>query len=657
MTGFGKPQRNTESSKDKASKSRTKEAIKNSIIAYQQGDLEGAKTGLEKILQADQTNSLVLGILATVEKALGNKEKALKLFKKSTDLSQNNSDILNNYASILMEKDFAKSIYFSDKAVKISPENSSYLVRNGYLKWKAGDLDNALKVTIKAIRLDPKLVDAHLNLGSMYKDLGNLNQALISTLRSLELNPDNPDAHMNLGGIYKDLGKLDQALSSTLKSLELNPDNPATLVNLGNIYKSLERIEEAKTAFNQVLRATKKDTSTITKILNFYDSINEEELLKKAIIYLKSVLPGESLRIKMYEARELFRQKKYEESWEKLPTLDSTAKHLNDYFSIKKYHSFRAQIAEKNNNYDAAYYSFKASQVDPLLRLIDHKKEHERIDQYIKLSINMSKHGSPDYTCNPIQNASHPVFLLGFPRSGTTLLDTVLRSHPDVEVIEEKAPLALTERFGIKSLGSQIFNFNSLNEDDLNKMREFYITQLKIHSTDSGKLIIDKLPLHTIAIPLINLLFPNAKIIFALRHPCDSILSCFQQTFKPNRAMANFTDLEKAIDFYDKVMHGWTIYNKNLDLDHITSKYEDLVINFDENISKALKHINLPWNDGVRNYRRTALNRPFINTPSSSQVIQPLYKSSIGRWKNYQKYFSEHMYKLNPWINYFGYDL
>ena len=405
------------------------------------------------------------------------------------------------------------------------------------------------------------------------------------------------------------------------------------------------------------MRATKKDTNIVTIILDFYDSINEEELLEEAIICLKSALPSKSTRITMYEARTQFRQKKYEDSWAKLPRLNLASKDLKDWFCMSKYHAFRAQIAEKNNQYDDAYYSFEASQIDPLYKSINHKKEHYRVHEYISLSENMSKDRASIDFINQTQSDSHPVFLIGFPRSGTTLLDTILRSHRAVEVIEEKDPLHLTEILGINNLQRQISNFNSLKENDLNAMRKTYNSRLKFHSKDAGKLIIDKLPLHTIAIPLINLLFPNARVIFALRHPCDSILSCFQQAFKPNTAMANFTTLDRSVDFYDKVMNGWITYNENLNVDHTISKYEDLLDNFDESVLKVLKHLNLPWDDGVREYRNTAKNRKFIKTPSASQVVQPLYKSSVGRWKNYQKYFSEHMDKINPWIDYFGYSV
>ena len=269
MAGFGKPQKLKRIIKQGSSRSQTEEAIKQSIIKYQQGDLKGAKTALEKTLQADHHNSFALGLLATIEKALGNNERALKLFKRSTDISQDNLDILHNYSILLAAVDPTKAIWFSDQAVNKSPTNSRYLERNGYLKWQAGDLDNALEATLKAIRLDPTLVDAQVNLGCIYQALGDLDQALASTLKSLELKPDNPDAHMNLGEMYRKLGKPDQALASTLKSLELKPDQPDALINLFLVYGE----EDLSSLKSLALRAIDRN-HTILNNLSFIEAIS-----------------------------------------------------------------------------------------------------------------------------------------------------------------------------------------------------------------------------------------------------------------------------------------------------------------------------------------------------------------------------------------------
>ena len=175
------------------------------------------------------------------------------------------------------------------------------------------------------------------------------------------------------------------------------------------------------------------------------------------------------------------------------------------------------------------------------------------------------------------------------------------------------------------------------------------------YKTKNVNLFIDKLPLNTVCLPLIKLVFPNAKIIFTHRHPYDTVLSCFQQSFFPNSAMANLVSLKSSSIMYDQVMNAWDTYKNNLPLDFITSKYENLIEDFDGHALKILEFLGFGWDENVKNYRKTAIDRGKINTPSSSQVVQPLYKSSIGKWKNYEKYFEDCHQYLEKWISYFDY--
>ena len=229
MAGFGKPQQGRKV-KRQTSTTKIEEIIRQSLIAYQQGNLTSAKALLDKTIEAHRANSFALGLLATIEKALGNNETAIQLFESSLGINQNNPDFLHNHSDLLQDKDLTKAVKLSNKALEISPDNSKYLERNGYLKWKAGDLDNALKATIKAIEFKPDLVDAHTNLGSIYKDLGNLDQALAYTLKSLELKPDNPNAHMNLGEIYFEIADHKKAEEEFDLAIDLNkqPKDSAT---------------------------------------------------------------------------------------------------------------------------------------------------------------------------------------------------------------------------------------------------------------------------------------------------------------------------------------------------------------------------------------------------------------------------------------------
>ncbi|QNI57108.1 TPR repeat-containing protein [Synechococcus sp. BIOS-U3-1] len=244
MAGFKKSAKNLRS-KQRPKESQTEEIISKALTAYQEGDLQKAKKLAKNGLRLDQENSFLLGILATIEKALGNHKRASQLFEVSINISQEHPDILHNYSGLLQEKDLQKAINLSKKAIAMKPNNSNYLERIGHLLWKAGELENALEATTKAIALKANNPNSYLNLGNIHKDIGNLDQALSSTLKSLELKPDNPEAHMNLGSIYQELGNLDHALASTLKSLELKPDNSGAHMNLGAIYQDKGNLDKA----------------------------------------------------------------------------------------------------------------------------------------------------------------------------------------------------------------------------------------------------------------------------------------------------------------------------------------------------------------------------------------------------------------------------
>jgi hypothetical protein len=119
--------------------------------------------------------------------------------------------------------------------------------------------------------------------------------------------------------------------------------------------------------------------------------------------------------------------------------------------------------------------------------------------------------------------------------------------------------------------------------------------------------------------------------------------------------MSHFRSIESASKIYDLTMHMWIDYNSKLKMNSITSKYEDLIDDFNTHISGILDFLEVKWDENIKNYRNTALKREKINTPSSSQVVQPLYKSSINKWKNYEKYFKNSNEYLDKWVSYFEY--
>lgn len=247
-------------------------------------------------------------------------------------------------------------------------------------------------------------------------------------------------------------------------------------------------------------------------------------------------------------------------------------------------------------------------------------------------------------------NGPNIAFLVGFPRSGTTLLDTFLMGHPQTCVIEEGKMLelaagALGEPPGL-----------AWSPDLVDRARTAYLGELSRH-VPSGftGVIIDKHPLNMLRLTVAYAIFPSAKVIFAQRHPCDVVLSGFMQNFQLNYAMANFLDIADAGDFYDAAMSMWMRSHDAVPLPVHSVTYERLTEVPGSELRPALEFLGLDWNEGVLDHQVTAANRGAISTASYDQVVQPLSRAPSGRWRRYQKQLKSVLPTLLTWAERLGY--
>jgi tetratricopeptide (TPR) repeat protein len=244
-----------------------------------------------------------------------------------------------------------------------------------------------------------------------------------------------------------------------------------------------------------------------------------------------------------------------------------------------------------------------------------------------------------------------PAFLLGFPRSGTTLLDTFLMGHPDVCVLEEKPMMIEAEQL----LGPTV-DLPLRAQRDLERARDAYFAELDRHvDARFGGLVVDKLPLNMVAIAKIHCLFPDARIIFAQRHPCDAVLSGFMQSFTLNDAMACFLEIDTAADLYDAAMKVFTNGREVLRLDVQDLVYEQLIVDPEVALRPLIDFLELEWRPELLDHQRTASRRGVINTPSYDQVSRSLSKSPSGRWKRYASQLEPALPLLLPWAERLGY--
>ena len=230
-----------------------------------------------------------------------------------------------------------------------------------------------------------------------------------------------------------------------------------------------------------------------------------------------------------------------------------------------------------------------------------------------------------------------PVFLVGFPRSGTTLLHAIIESHSKIAVIEEKPILHITLDQTFPKFRSNLHEFIELLDEELiDILRRKYIENIKLYvsSNCEAQFFVDKMPLNIIELPLLAILFPEAKFIVATRHPMGSIFSCWRQNFKLNDAMANFTSLLKTKKLYMIAMKIYLEVRRQFRIDVHALNYERMVENYQKEVSTLLKFLDLEWEESIADYRLNVQNKIFT-TPSHNQIIEPIYQSSIESWKKF----------------------
>ena len=246
------------------------------------------------------------------------------------------------------------------------------------------------------------------------------------------------------------------------------------------------------------------------------------------------------------------------------------------------------------------------------------------------------------------------VFLVGFPRSGTTLLENVLAAHPEVVSLEEKDGLvpAMSAYFGN---GGGLERLAALSSGEAVRQRDAYWSLVRGFGVEPrGRVFIDKMPLSSINLPIIAKLFPGARILFAQRDPRDVVLSCFRRRFGMNASMYELLTLEGAAAYYDAVMRLAERYRERLPLAQHLVRYESLVEDFEGTARAACDFLGLEWDAGMHDFAARARNRG-ISTPSAAQVARGLNREGQGAWRRHRNQMAGVLPLLAPWVERFGY--
>jgi tetratricopeptide (TPR) repeat protein len=487
--------------------------------------------------------------------------------------------------------------------------------------YSAGQFSQALALAEKMEREHPEHPLLLNLMGLIYTAMLNAEDATVRFNKAIELRPDVPDSHYYLGNTLFEKGDLTAATACFRRAIELKPDY-------------LE-------AHNKLCQAL--------------DRANHADQLADALANARAQCPGEYPALQLRESELLKRQKEFAAA---RSLLEGSAWRDADIETQEAAAYLLCDLCDRLDDPDAAF-----AYADDANRICAAGLAAQRTDRsaYFRLIEDLGKAFTAQdiaawSACRSDEDRPDPVFLVGFPRSGTTLLNTILHSHPGITTTEEVPTVFALESAMREMMGGSLAGLAGLDAGQIESLREVYFNELAKHVEASAQqLVVDKLPLNLVQAGVIYRVFPQARFVFAQRHPCDAVLSCYMRAFQMNEGMVNCLDLASAARLYDKVMQLWQLYGDKLDLKVHTVRYESLISDFDATVSACLEFLGMDWDDAVRNYADTAHRSAQISTPSYDQVTQALYKEASGRWQRYRDRLEPVLPVLLPWAEHLGY--
>lgn len=454
-------------------------------------------------------------------------------------------------------------------------------------------------------------------IGVSLAKLGHADDAVAVFREAIALQPNSPPLQMRLGWALELQGDLVSARAAHERALALKPDYTEVLGRLAYLATRRGDIAEARSLAEQALAL---DVNQSSAQLALSTAEIEEKQYPAAEIRLTRLLTN--------------------------PQLSDTDR----YVAI----GLMGDLYDRQGRMDKAFAQYeKANAVGHRLPGTTYGS-HSMFDVVKNLTGYMEKAEPPPHQRQSGNTPAAHVFLIGFPRSGTTLIEQVLACHPAIATLEEKDTLADAIRayFGRPQDLEKLW---SAGETDLAHQRELYWNRVRGYGVaPEGKVVVDKTPINTIYLPLIARLFPDARIVFALRDPRDVVLSCFRRRFKTNALTSEFTTIKRTAQFYDAVMRLAEIYRAKLNLGYHYIYHESLVDSFEFQLRKLCDFLGLPWTDAFWSFADQSKTRG-VNTPSSVQLVRGLNSEGIGQWRHYRPQMEGVLPLLDPWVLRFGY--
>lgn len=588
------------------------------------GALSAAEAKCLQVLGAHHHHPDALQLLGRVLHSQGRHADAVRVFNALTLMQPTVAEHWSNLGTALRStQQYDNAIAAFDRALRLGPPSATLLYNLGVLQMERCDYNAAYLALRDAAKLAPRDATIRWGFAQCCYDLINVEEARGALEDWQNLEGLTVEITVRIVSLLVMLGESRRAASAIEKLVASPPQRGAAAVGLASILERLHRLDEAR-ALLACIEANDPALNTDPEKLLLSAVLAERTGDREAALgYLRSAL--ENKREFTHRYHYLF----------PLARIHDALGHYEEAFAAAE-EAHRSQIAfleqamGRSAQAESRILARAATNCDP-----------EDVARWQGDGPGMQE---------------SPIFIVGFPRSGTTLLEQVLDAHPLLQSMDEQPFL----RRGLEDVAERGIRYptelGKLTAQDLDAIRARYWERVRKRvPLLPGQRLVDKNPLNLLQVPLLQRLFPNSRVVVAIRHPCDVLLSCFLQDFRSPELSLLCRDLPALAATYSRAFEFWYTHQSLLHPNSYELYYEELTADFATQVRNLAGFLQLPWDEAMLAPGEHARSKGFISTPSYSQVLQPVTTRSVGRWQHYESHFAPVLPILAPWLARWGY--
>ncbi|NVK10757.1 MAG: sulfotransferase [Gammaproteobacteria bacterium] len=597
--------------------------LKSGFAAQQQGDLATAENFYKRVLKKDSGNYHGLNLMGLVAVNTGRSELALHYLSKA--LKQRDDDFQTHANIALAYKDLGeidKAKRHFDRSLRLNSENPTALNNFANLLSETGEPGKAIPLFDRALKLAPTYAEAWCNLASSLVKTQQFDDAKIAAKRALTINNKLAPAHCHLGEVYKHLSDYPAARESLITAVSLDETYIEARVNLVNLLREMERVDEARQQLHRALALAPSDPSVLTSSGVLAEQLGDIDAAVSD--FQRAIELHPNYVMAHYQLAQIKSRKSTQIELDAMLNLWKNQKILETERVFLAFGLFKA--LEQFERFDEAF--------DYLAAGNDINARHNRYDdlqaqRYLGAILESARQMS--LSNNDESSGEKLIFVLGMPRSGTTLTEQILTSHSGVDGIGE-----VSYAYDLAREAERLLNANypstieTLTQSQLKHLADFYLD--RVDSYDGKTWIVDKTPLNFQYIALLARIFPRARFVRCVREPVDNCFSIFKLPFGDSQSYAHsLASLGQYYRRYDRLMSG---LSEQLPGRIFDSQYESLVDDVESGTKALCEFLGIDFEPSMLEFYQS---KRLVRTPSASQVRQPIYRTSVAAWKRYER--------------------